>query len=313
MRLWHRFSRCLWSQSLFFACRFSSASFFRMPQFYSWQVDFLRRTAHFWLGDVSKIDSGNSIFQVAFCRFRQFSLGLRLPPPSVPVTVCSRFRWWVGLCFLFVCLYPHCWGCAFGASQGRLAFWAGRPADSGTGGPPSESSTDSGPVGSVSGAGVSTQSRTLDTGIGLTLGDVQVVASFLLVGEFGSLRWWLAVFGRSSLRFRYGLAALWIVPWLWSPWWDWTLAQMFHPVQDAGCGNWPDPWRRPSVLDSAWLKVLSSGGALPVFVTSWHIEVDYSCSSCAGARNSSISYSPVGLEILLVPLGHPRDRGLCLA
>ena len=74
-----------------------------------------------------------------------------------------------------------------GVLERRRDDWpslAGRSADSGRGGPPSESSTVSGPlVGSVSGANVPTQSRTLDAGIGLTLGDVQAVVDGALKKE----------------------------------------------------------------------------------------------------------------------------------
>ena len=59
--------------------------------------------------------------------------------------------------------------------------------DSGTGWSPSESFADAGTwMGPELRASVPTQSRTLDAGFGLTLGDVQVVTSSLLVGEFGT-------------------------------------------------------------------------------------------------------------------------------
>ena len=58
--------------------------------------------------------------------------------------------------------------------------------DSGMGRPPSESFADAGSwMGPDLWASIPTQSRMLDAGFGLTLGDVQVLTSSLLVGEFG--------------------------------------------------------------------------------------------------------------------------------
>ena len=46
------------------------------------------------------------------------------------------------------------------------------------------------------------------------------------------------------------------------PLWDRVLVQTFRTSPGRWIRFWSDPWRRPEVTDSAWQKVLSSGGAL---------------------------------------------------